>query len=105
MIFRAAIPVLATSPAQCIGFKAVPVIDGTLSSEITLPKLRSVRAYTSPGVGDCFQTRQELRAAIGAYLGDGADSTLNETYGWPIGTWCVTQVQDFGKFLSGHPDF
>jgi hypothetical protein len=59
LIFRAVIPVL-------------PVIDGTLSSEIALAKLRSVRAYTSHGAGDCFQTRQELRAAKACgYLGGG----------------------------------
>ena len=45
----------------------------------------------------CFRDRDELINAIDDYLS--GDETLlasiNETYGLPIGTWCVSQIQNF----------
>jgi len=56
---------------------------------------------STPGSATCFETPIELREAIVEYLNDGSStSTLAETYGWPIGNWCVSQIEDFSGLFS-----
>jgi hypothetical protein len=49
-----------------------------------------------------FQTREELREAVDLYLADSSTNTLvARNYGWPIGVWDVSKIQDFGKLFEG----
>lgn len=57
---------------------------------------RSVQAQN-----ECFGTKNQLKIAIEAYLMDNSsDTTVAMTYGWPIGTWCVGDVQDFSEIFA-----
>ena len=55
---------------------------------------------TSAPTQTCFNTNQELSDAVDAYIADNsASSATAVTYGWPIGTWCVSYITDmFGLF-------
>mmetsp|Transcript_13615 Transcript_13615/g.26134 ORF Transcript_13615/g.26134 Transcript_13615/m.26134 type:complete len:373 (+) Transcript_13615:122-1240(+) len=54
----------------------------------------------------CFETRNELKNAVVAYLANNAsDTIIATTYGWPIGTWCVENVQDFSGIFEGASGF
>jgi len=56
----------------------------------------------SPPGSTCFEDTQELRDAISGYMADGSEcSTEVTTYGWPIGTWCVSKITDMtGLFFN-----
>ena len=61
----------------------------------------SVRA-----VGDCFETNIELRSAIQDYLSQTTSSGRRQTdaaekYGYPMGTWCVSRLDDFSYVFFG----
>lgn len=44
----------------------------------------------------CFEGSQELKDALDAYFDDrGPTSTVAKEYGWPIGSWCVSDVRFF----------
>lgn len=44
----------------------------------------------------CFTSRTELREAVVQYLRNPVEGTPTaETYGYPIGSWCVGRVTDF----------
>ena len=46
---------------------------------------------------------QELRSAVDVYLSNSrSDSVAAKMYGWPIGTWDVSQVEDFSGLFSLH---
>lgn len=48
----------------------------------------------------CFDTTDELRIAINQYIdADTYDSTLATQYGWPLGQWCVSLLQDFSNLF------
>jgi surface protein len=48
----------------------------------------------------CFQDRDELRAAIDKYQSNTrVHVDLAETYGWPIGSWCVDKVTSFSNLF------
>jgi surface protein len=56
--------------------------------------------------GLCFNTTSELREAVEFYTRDNrSDSSVASTYGWPIGNWCVSNIEDFSKLFSvaGNP--
>jgi surface protein len=56
--------------------------------------------------GLCFDTTSELREAVEFYTRDNrSDSAVASTYGWPIGNWCVSNIEDFSKLFSvaGNP--
>lgn len=51
--------------------------------------------------GQCFNTTEELIAAVDAYLDDPSpDTVVANTYGHPIGDWCVTDIEDFGYLFD-----
>ena len=53
------------------------------------------------GTNKCFQTTDELRRNVDIYLLDKqSNTTVALTYGWPIGAWCVSNVQDFSQLFS-----
>ena len=65
----------------------------------------------------CFPNKTELKAAVDVYIEQNcATNTINsgcsiggrsiaETYGWPIGTWCVSQVTDMSELFKGKTTF
>ena len=54
----------------------------------------------------CFQNRDELAQAVSDYLGDNSpDTEVAKAYGWPIGTWCVSDVTDFSDIFMNAVDF
>lgn len=49
----------------------------------------------------CFESRQELDEAVQAYLNFPSPANeVSQTYGYPIGSWCVGQVTDFTRLFS-----
>jgi hypothetical protein len=47
-----------------------------------------------------FNTTSELRDAVDDYLADNnTDTLVAGRYGWPIGIWDVSKIQDFGYLL------
>lgn len=54
----------------------------------------------------CLQTNMELRDAVADYVASGGspDSASAMTYGHPIGTWCVGELDDF-SFAFAFQDF
>jgi surface protein len=49
----------------------------------------------------CFDTNSELREAVDLYLTDNrSDSLVAIIYGWPIGDWCVSNIQDLSELFS-----
>jgi surface protein len=50
-----------------------------------------------------FETTSELRTAVDDYLADNRRNTVVASiYGWPIGVWDVSKIQDFsGLFAAG----
>jgi surface protein len=59
-----------------------------------------VRAST-PSRFLVFETTEELREAVDLYLVDNSTNTLvARNYGWPIGVWDVSKIQDFSYLFS-----
>ncbi|CAJ1930739.1 unnamed protein product [Cylindrotheca closterium] len=55
---------------------------------------------------DCFRDREELANAVDAYLSDGSpDTNVATRYGWPIGSWCVSNVTDFSRLFLNATEF
>jgi surface protein len=50
----------------------------------------------------CFETTNELRQAVDNFMldDDAVTTQLEETYGLPMGTWCVSDIQDFSELFS-----
>lgn len=54
----------------------------------------------------CFRDREELATAVDAYLSDSSPHTDVATrYGWPIGSWCVSDVTDFSTLFLNATEF
>ena len=54
----------------------------------------------------CFESNDELRAAVLQYKGHTHfHERLARTYGWPIGNWCTSKVQDFGSIFQHQRHF
>lgn len=47
-----------------------------------------------------FDTSQELLDAVNDYLQHGQNSTAAQTYGYPIGSWDVSRIQDFTSLFD-----
>ena len=45
----------------------------------------------------------ELRMAVQEYMANPSDRA--QTYGWPIGTWCVSELDDFSSIFYGLSTF
>jgi hypothetical protein len=60
---------------------------------------------------ECFANRTELKFAVDRYVKDGCGSfrlcptILVETYGWPIGSWCVGNITDMSSLFEGLDTF
>jgi surface protein len=56
---------------------------------------------SEPSALACFDTTIEIREAVDSYLADKrSDSSVASTYGWPIGEWCVSNIEDFSELFS-----
>ena len=76
-----------------------------------------------PETGRCFKNKVELQSAVDAYIAQDcthkheshrlnrlhrpstSGCTIAQTYGWPIGTWCVSQVTDMSWLFAGKSTF
>ncbi|CAJ1967620.1 unnamed protein product [Cylindrotheca closterium] len=60
---------------------------------------------------DCFKDGQELRNAVIQFTGDGCSDDNNcnndivQKYGWPIGTWCVSEVTNMEAIFYTRSSF
>ena len=49
----------------------------------------------------CFTTKEDLIAAVDAYLQDPSPGTpIANEYGWPISQWCVRDIKDFSYLFD-----
>lgn len=48
----------------------------------------------------CFETTDELMGAVDDYLEDPSGGLTAETYGHPIGTWCVRNIMEFDGLFN-----
>ena len=54
----------------------------------------------------CFNNNGDLKNAVSDYIDDPTPgSAVAATYGWPIGTWCVSGVTDMKDVFKGHQTF
>jgi len=62
--------------------------------------------YNPSETRQCFQTARELYEAVTAYLQGGEALTqVANTYGLPIGLWCVGQLTDFTQIFQSQLPF
>lgn len=68
-------------------------------------KTASSRRFTTTMT--CFQKTGILAAAVDLYIATGgsASSVAADVYGHPIGSWCVSELDDFSFVFSGQSDF
>lgn len=52
-----------------------------------------------PQASNCFSRREQLTTAVDLYM-ENPDGTATSEYGHPIGTWCVSGVDDFSDVFS-----
>lgn len=77
----------------------------------TIQPSSALSVVTQPTSQKCFQTSDELREAVQAYLlldsqnSNNNETSLAQTYGWPIGAWCVSQIEDFSRVFKGASSF
>jgi surface protein len=71
------------------------------SDPVSMPTV----AAPTPAPFSVFETRDQLVEAVDLYLADNRNDTLvARTYGWPIGDWDVSKIQDF-SYLFAADDF
>jgi surface protein len=57
--------------------------------------------YRCVDAAKCFVTSGELRNAVQAYVTNpAADTDVAQRYGWPIGEWCVSYIEDFSWLFT-----
>ena len=57
-----------------------------------------IETDTSGTTNPCVESTEELWGALDAYYKDSSPSAnVSQTYGWPIGKWCVSKVNNFFK--------
>jgi len=77
----------------------------------TVPPSVQPTAQPSFSSRRCFIDRNELKAAINEYTAVGIQCSqenscnVTQEYGWPIGTWCVTNVTDMSQLFAGKDTF
>jgi surface protein len=60
----------------------------------------SPTGHSDTGGFQCFETTQELYFIVDQYLADSRVGTVvAQVYGWPIRTWCVSNIQDFSELF------
>jgi len=63
--------------------------------------IASVLPRVMVSAAQCFVSTTELYDAVSTYLEDSSSSSaVAQTYGWPINSWCVSQISDFSKVFS-----
>jgi len=98
---------------------SVPTVSPTFSempSASDMPsasEMPSSEGGVTPPVGSgsggdftCFETNEELGAAVREYVKDpSSTSMVAETYGYPINTWCVDRVTSMDSIFKGQTAF
>jgi surface protein len=66
----------------------------------TVPPTKLATPTLSPK--KCFETTNELRDAVDLFMmgSDAAMALLKQTYGLPMGSWCVSHIQDFSSLFA-----
>jgi surface protein len=60
-----------------------------------------VVGWRSTSLASTLETNEDLRRAVDLYLADNRNDTLvAQTYGWPIGVWDVSRIQDFSYLFA-----
>ena len=59
------------------------------------------RLVTAQFAGQCFASRDELKAAVDLYSKGtcNSGSECGQTYGWPINTWCTSNITDMSNLF------
>lgn len=70
--------------------------------EPTTPTPPTTTTTTSDEARHCFETKQELEAAIDLYISNNENGIGNEV---KIGDWCVDKITDFSRLFSGRRSF
>jgi len=59
------------------------------------------------GANPCISNRTELKDGINKYISQGCDITkdcdIGKNYGWPMNSWCVSNVTDMSSLFEGNP--
>lgn len=84
--------------------------DETASHEVSFQGAHKGEHFTMQVEHDhtfkCFDDEAELQAAVDGYTAyNHIDMTMAETYGWPIGNWCVSKVTDFSDLFADRTIF
>jgi Mycoplasma protein of unknown function, DUF285 len=80
---------------------APPYAGPPSSGPPTVPTPGGTPAPVGGGGTQCFDDFSILSAAVDQYIMDPSpDSALADTYGFPIGQWCVSGVTSFGYLFS-----
>lgn len=93
-------------PSMAPSLRPSPMESNSPSGQPTLPPSLPPSASPSMAPTDeaqrkCFRKRQDLVAAVDAYLADSSsDTEIALQYGWPIGTWCINGVDDMSFLFS-----
>jgi len=59
----------------------------------------------------CFESLDELEGAVNQFINDGCsdinncDNEIVQKYGWPMGSWCVSNVTDMSDLFSRQSNF
>jgi hypothetical protein len=94
------------NPERCQSCSFVNFVDGEWRLAYDCSNLLSGGCVGLNANGTCisrepFETTAELRGAVDVYLADISTDTLVATrYGWPIGIWDVSKIQDFTELFS-----
>jgi surface protein len=73
------------------------------SSFPSSPPSMSAQPSGTPSSGKkCFETTDELYGAVDKFLenDEARKEELRQDYGLPIGTWCVSDIQDFSELFD-----
>jgi len=86
---------------------SIATTDASSSSSVTLSPSNS----PSKPSYRCFADRNELKTVVDRYVKDGCGavatlcSGISDTYGWPMGSWCVIDVTDMSSLFQGLETF
>jgi hypothetical protein len=115
-LFMAVNCVLMVAIALAVGLgvafsRPAPIDTATIVGKATPSGSRfPTKAPTKPSY-KCFADRDELKAAVDQYVAidcfrnDTLCSTVSSKYGWPIGSWCVSDVTNMSSLFQGRNRF
>jgi len=100
------VAVVAESDAASTTFSCVSDNDNLVSIQTSA----SSNVLQANGCA-CFENRDELWAAVNQFINDGCSDINNcnnevvQKYGWPMGSWCVSNVTDMIDLFDWQDNF